>query len=338
MLKKSVIFFIYLLISVAVFTNAAYSPGIDGYERSMLDEMVHGEAHKPFVYRALIPATINVLEKISPESFEDLLENALSGILPLNYIFGRFGWHRENFYLYFLAFIVMVSLLTAFPYALKSFMDKIFKPGPVFRELVPVLSLASLPVLFAYYVYLYDFAMLLMSALLFSALSSRNWKLYLPLFAIAVLNKETAVLFAVFSFAYFYVHDNDKTKHIKLFAVQAAIFIIIKTALYFIYADNPGSVMEYYFRENLLELLHVISFEGFAALIVLFVIFFHSWDKKPDFLRYSFIIGGMIFVLTVFFGQFSEVRVYYEFYPAASLLAADSLSRIAGYQQQVNPV
>ncbi len=338
MLKKSAIFLLYLLISIAVFTNAAYSPGIDGYKRSMLEEMVHGEAHKPFVYRSLIPATINVLEKISPKSFKDMMENALSGILPINYIFDRFGWQMENFYLYFLAFIAMVSLLTAYPYALKSFMSKIFSPGPVFREVVPVLSLASLPVLFAYYVYLYDFAMLLFSALLFSSLASRNLKLYLPLFSLAVLNKETAVLFALFAFVYFYVHDNDKIKHIKLFAVQAVIFIFIKAALFLIFFENPGSMMEYYFRENLLELLHVVSFEGFAALIVLFILLFYSWDKKPDFLKYSFIIGGMIFVLTLFFGQFSEVRVYYEFYPAATLLAADSLSRMAGYPQKIKRV
>ena len=70
-------------------------PGINGYDRAMFPDMVYGKAHKPYVYRALVPSTIRALQAVVPQTVRTNLVEAADRNVGIVELFDRVGWETD---------------------------------------------------------------------------------------------------------------------------------------------------------------------------------------------------------------------------------------------------
>ena len=100
-------------------------PGVDGYRRAMFGEMVDGTAHRPHVYRTLVPTGIRLLSSVTPDS----LKERLIGLVKDTRLFSKLGWDVERIPEYVIATLVFFACFLGFAFALHNLVP-IFYPEP----------------------------------------------------------------------------------------------------------------------------------------------------------------------------------------------------------------
>ena len=160
----------------------------------------------------------------------------------------------------------------------------------------------------------------------------RRWRLFLVVFVLACLNKETTILLTlVFAIHFRRPASLPRAAYRGLLLAQLAIFAVLKTGLYVLYRDNPGAFVEAHFPQHNLDVLKayplatVFGWCGVALLVA------YRWPEKPAFLRDALWIALPLVVLTFFLGYLDELRDYYEAYPIVLLLILHSVGRIVGF-------
>jgi len=95
----------------ALVLGSFFQVGINGHPPSMIREVVDGTSHKPFVYRRLVPATIQQIEKIIPHSVkEQMLRLADTPLLKEAFL--RYRWESEHAVIYFSSAGLLFRLFT----------------------------------------------------------------------------------------------------------------------------------------------------------------------------------------------------------------------------------
>jgi ribosomal protein S18 acetylase RimI-like enzyme len=291
--------------------------------------MVYGKAHRPFVYRTLFPGTVRAIAEITPESLKERISSAIQNRWKRN--LDRLEWDTDYIYEYLVALALMFFCFFGFAFALRH-LTKLFYDFPSFvADLAPVGGLIILPLFFRYYSYIYDPSTLLLSALAVGFIAARKHAAFYLIFVLATLNKETSILLT----ALFFLQEYKTTNKSKLFGhvlIQVSLWIIIRSAIVFVFSNNEGSLFEFHLLRNLgliIRPLKLIYFIGVST--VFFILVRYQWRQKPSFLRAGLLVTLIpLVVLALFFGLVDEFRDYYEAFPFLFLLTLPTIVDIFG--------
>jgi hypothetical protein len=302
-------------------------PGINDNTPSMFGDTIYGTAHKPYVYRTLLPSAVRVLSSVVPNNVRTSLSDRIETNIPLKKLFIKLKWEKELAVEYSIAMLLMFLSLWGFALAIRYFFQLLYGTSPWFSSSVSLLALIGLPPMFQYTSFVYDFPLLFLYTLGLIFLYKQDWKSFLVLYLIACINKETTILLTLIF--YIYYKGMLKAEFFRnLLAVQIVIFVIVKMALYLIYLDNPGGLVEFHLIDHNLRLLTGYELPLIVSIIGIVLLIFYKWEEKPDFLRKSMVAFIPLVLLTFFLGYIDELRDYYEVYPTVVILISYSIARI----------
>ena len=312
--------------------------GISGFPPAMFADMVYGKASKPYVYRALLPATVRILTKAVPQaqkaSFDQFLnENHVIQSISNKLLFTKNQQDRRYLTEYAIALLLMFGSLVGFFWSLRYLFRSLYRAPVMYADIVSLAALIALPYCFKYYSHLYDFSTLFLFTLGLALMCNKQWGWYLMVFMLGCLNKETAILLALL-YAVHYRQRMDKAEYKKLLLLQVVIFLFIKSVLTVVFIHNPGAVLEFHLYDHNLQLLGLYPAKTIALWMVIaavvMILLFHHWSDKPQFLRDGIWICMLLVCCILLFGFLDELRVYYEIYPIVILLIYHSLCVLSG--------
>lgn len=260
--------------------------------RLALSTLIDGTAHRPFVYRVLVPTLIGWAQRAVP--------------LPAPILAA--GLIVASFYGFVLAFRSLASTRWSDPDALD-----VASFGAVVC-LTPFLLTSR---------HVYDLPALFLFTLGLRLQVARNWRWYFVIFALACLNKETAILLTVIDV----VSDAANWRRIGFWrraGAQALIFGLIRLCVMWRFASNPGVSVEPHLADHLLALQVAPLMVGVFALggVLALGMAMAGWHDAPPWLR-----RGTLAVVPLLLGAFFawgypfEIRNLLEAYPLIVLLA-----------------
>jgi hypothetical protein len=339
--------FLYWLVAVVaslfVFFLFLLHPGMHTNPRAFLSTMIYQSAEKPLVYRTLLPTTVQILSQAVPESKRS--ELALSVLNHRRLTRLLLGLHLEPAYPVetLIALVLIYASLWGFMIVLLGLFDFYYSAPPAFRLLVPALGILGLPPLFAYTNYPYDFCTLFFSTLCLLLIAQGRWRMFLLVFALACLNKETVVLvIPIFGIYAFKRHVLPRRDIIRLLAWQSLIYLSIRGALFYRFHSNLGSVLEFHLYDHNLIIFarwlrHGYSFGQLAIAGLVTVLLCYGWSSKPMLLKLGLIALPPLLIMCLFFGYFDEWRAYFDAYPATLLLVIDPVGKLFGAKLREAP-
>jgi len=288
--------------------------------RFSFEDYVDGEAHRPFAYRMLVPALLRGIDAVTPTGLDTRLDEASSAIMTRPADPRPITTGPENKYPRMILWLAAFDALCLFGYALigSSLLRRLFpdtKLGLVAPLLFVVLVRVVLDQRFSHY---YDFATLLLMASLVWALASERHLLFLAVFAVACLNKETAILASV-GYAAVFFGRLPWPRYWAVLALQAAIFLAIYLFARLTHADNPGVGLEVWIPEQIAYLRQQPA--GFFLVVTLnaFLVTFR-WSEKPQIFHRLALMVGANAALFALGGYPGEYRAFFEVYLVLSLL------------------
>ncbi|MGB5848417.1 MAG: hypothetical protein WBH40_08015 [Ignavibacteriaceae bacterium] len=326
-LHKLTYYFVTALISGCMLIMFVIFPGINDNKPSMFGDMIYGKASKPFVYRVLLPATVRVLSAPVPQTLRNTISNKIEDNISLNKLFKKLKWEKELAVEYSFAILIMFFSLWGFSIAVRHLFILFYNSSSLFADSVSVLALLGLPTMFQYTSFIYDFPLLLLYTLGLIFLYKQDWIKFLIIFLVGCINKETTILLTLV-FYFFYKSDLKKELFNKLLIAQFGIFILVKSSLYFVFKNNPGTFIEFHLIDHNLRLLAGYDLTLAAVVLGLILLVFYKWNEKPNFLKTSLWMFIPLVILTLFLGYLDELRDYYEVYPAVIIFIAHSIARI----------
>lgn len=285
------------LVSVSIhFTLSHYALNLN-FPLAKLQALIDGTAHKPFQFRILIPWLVGALNNITGVTIITLYQVIES--------------------------ISVIALVFCTRYFFRTY----FEP-----PIVDYLSFAVVLVLPWHYLLPREIALVIPSdipavmffTLLLALMVNKKWLWYYVIFAIATLNRETTCFVTIiFLLAYW-----KKLPVRELFyhlVAQLVIWTTIKTGLWFLYADNPGSLFEIFhaggsrshFWSNIQFLttpkrvLILLSSFGFLWIPVLI------WGKYISelFIKSALLAFIPFFLAMLIIGNLNEIRIFGEWLP-----------------------
>lgn len=340
MLKKNQIHFIYragiigsiFLIAAGLMAIFVIGRGISWYEPATPEAMVHGTASKPYVYRTLLPTTVRVINAAIPSGSRESIRQSMLNRNVINEFVREHQWNPQYLIEYSIAIVLMFLSLVGFAFAIRYFFRSVFEASDRFTDLATIIALLGLPPLFVYFDYVYDFTTLFLISLGFALMVRRKWQLYLPVFFIACINKETTILLTmVFAIHFFSTKRMARALFGKLLLIQLGIFVAIRLLLMYQFRNNPGGAVEFHLIDkNFQLLLESYSLTTALTWFIVGLLIFYDWPQRPVFLKHGLWIAVPLLITTMFFGFLDELRDYYEVYPIVILLIAQTVGAIIG--------
>ena len=331
MLAAAIFMVIYITIST-----------LNGNPRAKYIDLVYQTAHKPYVYRIIVPLTIRGISKLVPDNMERNLNTYIASHNELKKPLKRLKWEPSAFHLYATGILVMYVFLAGFLVALRMLFSSLFVSSKWFTSLVPILALFFL-LPWVNVTYLYDFSTLFFFSLGLTFLARANWTWFLILFGIGCLNKETTILLTVLFVVYYGFHQRLERKQFwLLLAGQLAIFTAVKIILELVFRDNPGGLFELHVLDHNLPLLwkwfRTYSPTTYFLILLLSLILVYDWIKQPIFLRDGLVILFMLVLMTFLMGWLNEWRDYLEAFPIVYLLFIHNIAKFMKIDIQVKSI
>lgn len=308
-----------------------HSQSINHYERAKFADMVYGKAYKPFVQRVLLPTAVRAVSSVIPSRTKVAISREWGNVEFVKQEFSALNWEKEYLAEYAIATMLMYLSLIGFIFSIRYLFEGVFQAPNKLIVLAQFLALLCLPTLFTYTNYLYDFPTLFLFTLGLGLMVRARWGLYLALFFIACLNKETTILLTmIFAIHFFPRVALNRGTYIRLIVSQLLIFAVIKSALHIIFRANPGSAVEFHLDHNITIITEYYHLSTFMVWLALALLLLYQWPAKPLFLRHGILIMIPLLALTFFLGYLDELRDYYEAYPIMILLATQTISNVMG--------
>lgn len=330
--KEIAIFLIYIIASLLFMTTYIVRSTFNGNIRSRYVDLVYQQAHKPYVYRLIVPLMIRGISGLIPDQVETRINK-----LPVKYpsiipSLSVLSWEHEALNLYLIGMAVIYIFLLGFLIAFRRLMHYLFITPPTALALAPV---AALVLLFPWVnvTYIYDFSSLFFFTLCLVLLRKQDWRSFMIVYLVACLNKETILLISLQFILYegFY-KKMGKVLFWKLLAGQIIGFLLIRLALTVIFRDLPGSSFEFHLLTHNLPLLAVwikdYSPTAYLLILIFLTFSFHAWNEQPVFLRYGLITFLVLILLTFLFGWMNEWRDYLEAFPYVAALLIHNLFKV----------
>ena len=325
----------YLLVSLvltgAVLAMFIAGPGINCSDKAMFGDMVYGRAHRPFVYRALVPGVVRAVSSIVPSQARDLVNRSIAGSHFAGSLFHGLGWEEEYWTEYVIALALLYGSLMGFVFALRYFFKGVLLTPGWFANGVSLAAVLALPPFFRRYGYIYDFPLLLLFTAGLGLMARRRWWPFFMVFLLGCINKETTILLTMLFVIHLRKDDSmERPVFWKLVAAQLAIFAVVKLALSLVFRDNPGTFVEFHLIDHNLGILKSLSLSTSILWLGVGLLVFFRWTEKPEFLRRGVWIPVVLLVFALFLGYVDELRGYYEALPVLLLLAAQSIAVVLG--------
>ena len=302
-------------------------------------DMIYGEATRPYVYRTLLPSTVRALAIVSERAF------GLAGMDLSVHPISRFGGRllgatgapaaaMQYSHEYGICALVIAACFIGFARALRRLILHFYPEYPRFvSHLAPILALMAIPLLFFRYGnHMYDPMTLLVFTLSGYLIAKRRHLLYLAVFPLASLNKESAILLILV----FLVREAGVMPRRRLALLslwQFLSFALIKSWLTYTFKGNPGTFVDFHLLDHNAMLLGDPGFylKTLAVVMPMAILVGHRWSDKPLFLRRSLVFCSVpLLGLAIFLGFADELRGYYELYPFVLLLAIPTVVQAFG--------
>ena len=331
-------FFLYVAVIGFLLPLFFIRPGV--YEGpAAFPDMIYGKAARPFVYRTIMPSIVRALTIVSERAF------GLAGMDLSVHPISRFGnWlmratgapetAMQYSHEYGICALVIAACFIGFARVLRRLILHFYPEYPRFvSHLAPILGLMVIPLLFFRYGnHMYDPMTLLVFTLSGYLIAKRRHLLYLAVFPLASLNKETAILLVLV----FLVREAGvmpRRRLVLLSLWQLLSFVLIKSWLTYAFRGNPGSFVELHLLDHNVMLLGAPGFylKTLAVVRPVAILVGHGWSDKPLFLRCSLVFCSVpLLTLAIFFGFVDELRGYYELYPFVLLLVIPTVVQAFG--------
>ncbi len=318
----------YLIAAAVPLSIGIFRPGITGYERAMFEDMIYGKAYKPFVKRQLVPLVVRGTTHLVPPDTKTFLQKKFSQSKLIN----QLHWPPEYACEFLLTLLIMYGSLIGFLVVLRLFILCFLNISSTLSHIAVLAVGLGLPCTFVYKVYIYDFTQLLLFTACLLLLYQQRWHLFYPVYILSCLNKETSILLpAVFLFCF--TTNILKRPCLWYLLSQIIIGVGIYSLIGYVFRDNPGGAIEWHLSRNIARPF-IISGFGKLRLIIFILFIFLSLSKlhrAPVFLARALIaVLPPLICLAFFFGNFDELRDYYEALPLIYTLALASVSRKFG--------
>lgn len=315
---RLLLWLITVIIALVVYFLFLYVSNISSFERASVGAMVYGTAHRPYVYRTLLPSTVRLIVPFVPDDVVDIassnpfIKAALSRFDSTNY-------PVESL----LMLVGMFLCLLGFVWSLRFLMRSV---GYSYWTVnwFPIICLLPLPGFFPDGKY-YDWPTLFLFTLGLALLARQKWVAYILVFTLATINKETAILLTM-AFTVHLYRRLERRHFVYLLGIQSIIFLTVRLLLLWVFQNNPGEVAEFHLSEHLVA----VQANPLAVLIPLaglVVLISRRWQEKPVFLRHALVIVLPLGIMQLLFGIPYEIRVYLEVFPVVLLLVAGGILR-----------
>lgn len=325
---QSLLVVLMIAVSLGVFWFFISFSGVNANEHATLGDMLSGKADRPFVTRALVPWLTRGTAALLPESMHNAVSNVAGSSPFLDGLLERYHAPRDLALEALISQFWQLASILGFAFTLRGLVRKVYGAPPLFPELVTLGGLMALaPMLL--FGYIYDLPNLFLTTLGLYCIVS-NWKgRYYLVFALAILNKETALVLIVPAVLLEWHFPRPSLAKISAsILLQLGIFFAIRVPLNQLYMTNPGGAIEYHLLDHLdvwqnYPLIGVLSV---LAVIGMLWLIFRGWRRKPTAAVLGVLPGLGLLVLFVVSGIPFEIRVFYEVYAAGWLCILATLT------------
>lgn len=326
---------VYLMLSLFAMVHFLNSSFLgDRYFKTAYDGMYDGTTHQPFVYRQLVPLSTRLLVAISPESLQVWVNDSVEAFrgntqyeiwritMPwLEHSFTSPGRHYQRI----ITMAIIYASLWGYVWALLSLARNLFPLSAAVAFFAPVFGLLAISSFSYPFQYIYDIPVLFLSTACYYFLAARRWRAYVLCFALACLNKETALFIALFSAIWLWKRLS-KRGYINLMVAQYFVYAIIRLALLYAYQDNPGEYLKnHLFRTVPNEMLTLSNYERIFKIAFMFFLLTFQWNKKPAMLKCSLWLVPVMYAMFLLYGLPGEYRMFFDIMPLLLLLGVHTL-------------
>ncbi|HET8704979.1 MAG TPA: hypothetical protein VFM46_01655, partial [Pseudomonadales bacterium] len=295
----------------------------------------------PFAYRVLTPWLIREAVDAIPPSVVSKMNITKDGEPRRLEAMERTRWNGHSIPVFVVSYLLVWLLNFSLLYNWRA-LFKAYGFSPAMSDLAPALSALIVQILFAKSGYIYDYPELLFFSLGLLLFKQQKWLAYYLVFALAVLNKETALLMG----AYFVPFLFGQTRR---FVSHAAIHALIALPILFVIRwwlrERAGVEAEFHLFNNLrflassepwFKFVGVFAYQlpsprGFNFLNILIFVLPVWWCRKiiDKALLYPFLIMLLcLFPLFIVFGNTDEFRVFVPAVPVFMLLYAKTIQQL----------
>lgn len=323
----------YGLLSAYVMTRFTVASSMgDSYWRAQLGDMVAGKAMKPYVYRALVPTVAGLIVAATPSSVRGAVNDQLADLRGVDVVKGimnarpaiKNAFANNVLYVRFIVMSLVYGCLIGYIILLYKMGDYFYPQSWAMALASPVVGLIMIPGFTYPTMYIYDFAVLFLSAACFYTMALQRWRGYLFCFFLATLNKETSFFIFVF-FTLWYLPRLDTPRYIRLWSAQAAIFLAIKTALWINFIGNAGVFLESYQDWQIGLALEGYNYRFLMVIFMMYFLLVFRWQEKPLFARYVLWLMPMMYLAYIMYGFPNEFRVFFDLFPLLVILVTHTL-------------
>jgi hypothetical protein len=301
----------YGLSALAPLAVGIYRPGITGYGRAMLEDMVYGKAYKPFVKRQLVPLLIRGGVRAVPSAAKARLERMFGE----SEVIGRLKWPAAYATEFVLALGIMYASMIGFLVVLRYFLIAFLPVTAWGAHITAWLAGLALPVTFCGKVYIYDFTQLFLFTVVMILLYRRKWMWFYPAYILCCVNKETSVLTA----AVFLLWEGRRVfegRNLFHFGAMLLIGVVAAAVSSRVYQGNPGVDREWHLMRNLTVSISSLGWIRLGILASTICCCALGWRRASRFLKTGFLgTFPLLMIGAILWGYFDELRDYYEAMP-----------------------
>lgn len=243
---RFLIFSFYLII--ASITTHLYFDMTGEIIGTATEGLVNETAKKPFAYRALVPFAMREIVTALPQKAIDKLEaRKADGSWHKPKSMDHFQWNGSSIPLFVLSYLMVWGMTLWILYCWRAVL-RLQQFSAVTVDIAPAIGLLLVPILLSKAGWIYDFPELLFFSLGLVFFLKKQWLFYYISFALALLNKETAVLMLVYFVPLITQARMWVLKHALLHVMMAG-GILVAIRLHF--ADRTGESMQMNLMHNL---------------------------------------------------------------------------------------
>ena len=321
----------------------------NNYDRDLFSDSVYHRSARPFVYRTLLPTTVNVLTRLFPAAARSAVKRYVSNNPTMRQAFTVDGTGQgASGHLKFEKLFpieTVIGLLLMFC----SLIGFLFTAGRLFRIFyyvpaglqvwIPAAAALGFLPWISYTSHPYDLTTLLLSSLYYYQLARGRWRSSLAIFFLACLNKETAILYTVAFAVYVFLAKLSQRLALGLIGAQLLIFAAIRLTLTFLFRANPGNVLEFHLFDINAALFarwlqKGVSLNELAIRVAIVIAVCHGWKQKPLLFRSGLAVIPPLACLGLFFGVFDEWRQYTDAYTPLLMLCLGSICWLFGVRRR----
>ncbi|WP_409560549.1 hypothetical protein [Hyphomicrobium sp. MC8b] len=315
-----------------------------------LISMLDGIADRPYVYRQLLPATANLIEKALPERLRSAistrLENANGALkAPTGIDANKTGYVLRYRIVYYLTFLSLFAAL----FVLKSIGECIGAGRPA-ATVAPIVFAIMIPVIQTRGGYFYDYPELLAFALAARLALAGQVGLLLLLAVPATLNKESYAFFTLSLWPLLLYRVSGRKALIGTVG-SLVISLAAYAVVHQIYSGNPGSTAIFQFFRHLSFYANPLNlfgfdqtyglplFKGYSLIMFAWIAVFayYGWPNTPHYIKAHIAIAAIVNIPLFFlFCAEGEMRNLSMLYVGFFVLMAMAMQKWLQVNNQIN--